>query len=764
MSQIRQDRQTTSSNIFRGVRKQHFEIVILISFILLLFLISINPAVAQGKKGRPSVSSSNILLNFKDAPLGSVLGYLSEVAGLIIVSESNLEERITVISRNPLTVDEAVGLLNSVLVEKDYAAIRMDRTLKIVPFADAKTMNIPVLAGNDPKALTPSDELVTYIIPVRYANVVTLQENLATLIPANAGFTANGDTNSLIITDTKANVRRVLEIISALDTHMASVAEIRVFHLEYSDAVATATLIEEMFQEQNQASSSSGRSSRNSANSIFSQMRSLAQSSSGKGGKSSRGGKRTNVQSSSQSSAGGNSVSVTATADERTNSLVVSAPPDTLDVIEELITDLDANPAEGQSIFIYPLKNARADNIKEVLNNLFEEFEGTSTQNIGASSNRRQNNQTSRGGTGAARSGGGGSGGGGKAPLGLGQGFGAGSRGGGRSSARTSTASSADSASINDLSGEVFIEADEDTNSLIIMTSARNYEKVKAILDELDKPVQQVLIKILFAEVTHDDTLELGTDFSYVGTLGRSGQAQILTDLGVTQSNGIIGNIIDNDFEATLRALETDGKLNILSRPYILASNNQTASITVGNEVPFIRDTRTTDTGQTINTIEYEDIGIILEVTPYINPEGLVIMDVNQEISAITGDSVTISQSEGSITTAPVFAKRASENRVIARNAQTVVIGGLMEDRQTEVHKKVPILGSIPILGWLFRSTQIQTVKTELLIFLTPHVVDRDEDLVAITEKEKTANKLVSEMMDQKLNSEDMETTPENNE
>jgi general secretion pathway protein D len=545
---------------------------------------------------------------------------------------------------------------------------------------------------------------------------------------------------------------------------MASVAEIRVFHLEYSDAVATARLIEEMFQEQNQASSSSGRSSRNSANNIFSQMRSLAQSSGGKGGKGSRGGRSTNVQSSSQSSAGGNSVSVTATADERTNSLVVSAPPDTLDVIEELITDLDANPAEGQSIFIYPLKNARADNIKEVLNNLFEEFEGTSTQNIGASSNRRQNNQTTRGNTGAARSGGGGSGRGGKAPLGLGGGFGAGSRGGGRSSARTSTASSADSASINDLAGEVFIEADEDTNSLIIMTSARNYEKVKAILDELDKPVQQVLIKILFAEVTHDDTLELGTDFSYVGTLGRSGQAQILTDLGVTQSNGIIGNIIDNDFEATLRALETDGKLNILSRPYILASNNQTASITVGNEVPFIRDTRTTDTGQTINTIEYEDIGIILEVTPYINPEGLVIMDVNQEISAITGDSVTISQSEDSITAAPVFAKRASENRVIARNTQTVVIGGLMEDRQTEVHKKVPILGSIPILGWLFRSTQIQTVKTELLIFLTPHVVDRDEDLVAITEKEKTANKLVSEMIDQKQNSEDMETTPENNE
>ncbi|HPP12731.1 MAG TPA: hypothetical protein PKW42_08375, partial [bacterium] len=162
-----------------------------------------------------------------------------------------------------------------------------------------------------------------------------------------------------------------------------------------------------------------------------------------------------------------------------------------------------------------------------------------------------------------------------------------------------------------------------------------------------------------------------------------------------------------------------------LSRPYILSSDNQAASITVSQRVPFITNTRTTETGQTINTIQYQDIGIILKVTPHINPDGLVILDVSPEISALTGTTVPISET----VKAPVFAKRSASSRVAIRDGQTIVIGGLMEDKKTEDTRKVPGLGSIPLLGNLFRRNTTEGTKTELLIFLTPHVATEAEQL-----------------------------------
>jgi len=184
--------------------------------------------------------------------------------------------------------------------------------------------------------------------------------------------------------------------------------------------------------------------------------------------------------------------------------------------------------------------------------------------------------------------------------------------------------------------------------------------------------------------------------------------------------------------------------LDVLSRPYILASDNQPATIMVGQEVPFITSTRITEGGQTINTIDYEDIGIILKVTPHINPEGLVIMDVSPEISALTGTTVPMSET----VSAPVFAKRSAESRVAILNGQTIVIGGLMEDRKTETIHKVPLLGNIPILGWLFRRTVEEKTKTELLIFLTPHVVREPEVLKAMSEDEMAGSKVVPEAVE----------------
>ena len=174
-------------------------------------------------------------------------------------------------------------------------------------------------------------------------------------------------------------------------------------------------------------------------------------------------------------------------------------------------------------------------------------------------------------------------------------------------------------------------------------TAARYWDQVKEILKELDRPTRQVLIKILIAEITHDNMLDYGTEFSVLNLNIGTGDGSISTDFGIgTTTTGIVTAYTSMDFQATLRALETVGKLDVLSRPYLLASENQEASITVGNEVPYITNSRVSDTGQIINTIEYRDIGIILTVTPYIGPDGMVIMDVSQEISSLTGQTVCL--------------------------------------------------------------------------------------------------------------------------
>jgi general secretion pathway protein D len=199
------------------------------------------------------------------------------------------------------------------------------------------------------------------------------------------------------------------------------------------------------------------------------------------------------------------------------------------------------------------------------------------------------------------------------------------------------------------------------------------------------------------------------------------------------ETGGMIVSLAEENFQATLRALATEGKVDVLSRPYILASDNQLASILVGQQVPFITNTRVTDTGQIINTVEYQDIGIILNVTPHINPDGKVIMDVAPEISSLLRDTtVRISDTVA----APVFSKRSAQSRVAIENGRTIVIGGLMEDRKNVTIRKVPVLGDIPVLGAAFRRTQESKSKTELLIFLTPHVAVEATDLEGMSRDE----------------------------
>ena len=701
-------------------------------------------------------SQRPIALNFKDASLDAVLDQLSETAGFVVVKEAKAEGRVTLVSKQPVLPQEAVSLLNTVLKGNGLTAIQMGRILKIVTSERAKKSAIPVRVGNDPEAIDPTDELITQVIPIRFADAVQIKNDLAPLVSSEADFSANASSNSVILTDTSANVRRLVEIISAMDQQLADPAEVRVFQLKYASASNVATVINATFASEDQAATG-GRAQFGpgmpGGPGGFPFGPGMPGMPGGRGGRGQQGGSTDQRTARKQAK-------VTASADEQTNSVVVSGPTDVLQAVERVIRQLDASPVEEESVFVYRLKNALAWKVEMVLNALFL---GTSTGRTGTYGTQgfgtTRTGQTGFGTTGArwglgtSGLGGGFGGGGGFGTTGFGGGgFGGGGFGGGGFTSggfgRTGFAggfggglgggfgriSTSASRLASQLYGQVYTVADEDTNSLLVMTAPKNYPKVKEIIEELDRKVPQVLIKVLIAEVTHDNSYDIGTEFSILNLDARGLGQEIGTDFGVAaQTGGIVARIVEQDFTSTIRLLKTIGKLDVLSRPYILASDNQLATITVGQEVPFITNSRTTEAGQTINTIQYEDVGIILNVIPHINTEGLVIMDVSPEISALTGTTVPISET----VTAPVFAKRSASSRVVVKDGQTIVIGGLMQDMKNQTDRGVPILSSIPIIKWLFQRSELTKSKTELLIFLTPHVASEADVLEDMARDER---------------------------
>ena len=209
------------------------------------------PATAPSEPAIRTAEGGRMILNFKDASISAVLEQLSEVAGFAIVPEIKVEGRVTLLSKQAVTPDEAVALLNSVLKTNGYAAIQMGKILKIIPRDRAKKSSIPVRWGSDPEKIDPSDELITQVVPIRFADAVQLKQDLAALIGIEADLSANASSNSLILTDSAANVRRIVQIISILDTHLADSSEVKVFQLKYAGASAAARLINEVFRTDN---------------------------------------------------------------------------------------------------------------------------------------------------------------------------------------------------------------------------------------------------------------------------------------------------------------------------------------------------------------------------------------------------------------------------------------------------------------------------------------------------------------------------------
>lgn len=310
--------------------------------------------------------------------------------------------------------------------------------------------------------------------------------------------------------------------------------------------------------------------------------------------------------------------------------------------------------------------------------------------------------------------------------------------------------------------GGITITADKATNSLVVVASPADYQNLAQIIKQLDKRRKQVFVEAMIAEISVDNLLELGTKFRgaatkngkpiFVGGVGQVDQStikNIVTGLAGLTLGGVGKYFtIPKDFipgatsDMTVPGLaaifnldEFKDAVNVLSTPQILTSDNKEAEILVGENVPFIskRERDITTTNTVLNSIERQDVGIKLKLTPQITEGDYVKLDIYQEISSLQQQSDAILINVG-----PTITKRSTKTSVVVRDKQTVVIGGLMQERDEQTTTKVPVLGDIPGLGWLFKSKSTSKKKTNLMVFITPHLVKEGESLAQITRDKQT--------------------------
>lgn len=307
-------------------------------------------------------AADELRLNFRNAPLETVLNYLSEAAGFIIELRTEVKGKVTVWSNQPVTREEALDLLNSALDSNGYTAVRKGRTLTILSKDAAKKHDLPVKSGNRPEDIPRNDTMVTQILPVRFINAVQVSRDLQPLLPDNATMTANEGGNALIITDTQINIRRLAEIVRALDTAISSVSSVKVFPLHYADAKAVATVIKDLFAPQETARTTGNAAA--AAGRFFNQFR-------GAGGRG--GGGDTGAGAATSAAGGGRAPTprVVAVAEERSNSVVVSAPDEQMPIIEDLIAQVDTNVEDITELRVFRLRFADAQETADLLTNLF---------------------------------------------------------------------------------------------------------------------------------------------------------------------------------------------------------------------------------------------------------------------------------------------------------------------------------------------------------------------------------------------------------
>jgi general secretion pathway protein D len=305
------------------------------------------------------------------------------------------------------------------------------------------------------------------------------------------------------------------------------------------------------------------------------------------------------------------------------------------------------------------------------------------------------------------------------------------------------------------------IIADESTNSLIISGDLQTYQSVLDVLKQLDIPRRQVMIEAIIAEVSTDRAKNFGIQWGFQGAnvglssgdpQGAIGSTSVKEIAGAFLTGGFSALVGKGDIVMMLRALKSDTDVNILSAPQILTLDNKEAEMVVGENVPFLTGTYTQPTGgaatNPFTTVQRQDVGLILKVKPQINQGGMITMEISQETSAVTDKT----DPAGLHTS-----KRSMKSNVSVADGNMLVLGGLMNNQMDDGSDAVPLLGDIPVLGWLFKTEKTEMKKTTLMVFIRPTIVDSEEINNPATQKALS----IMEKEQQLFNNKDMLLTPD---
>ena len=370
---------------------------------------------------------------------------------------------------------------------------------------------------------------------------------------------------------------------------------------------------------------------------------------------------------------------LTVTIDPRTNSLLVGGTDHYVGLVSQIIDTLDSSVAHERNSEVVRLRNSQAPDVAAAIRQFLDQERQKMIQALGAESAQAAQRMFDQ---------------------------------------------------------EVAVVAEQTSNTLLLSANRRYFDQIRAIIDELDQAQPQVLIQVLLAEVTLDNNTDLGIEWDYKGKSGNTSYGTG-TDFGIadalSKAGGYSTKVAGSDFNFLLRAMKDQGRLEVLSRPQIVTADNKPATINIGQRVPLVDTSRLDAQNNLTTSFRYEDVGVNLTVTPKISADGFVKMEIGTTNSSISSSSVDINKSSS----VPIINQRKANTTVSAQSGQTIIIGGLIGTTDDVRVKKMPVLGDIPYLGALFRSSTTTRERKELLILLTPQVLNNTQTPVPLQDPDR---------------------------
>jgi len=663
-----------------------------------------------------------ISLDLRGASIDDVLRIFAQAAGLTIVKDPELNAQLTIICPRPVTIDEALEILNAELSVIGYTTVRQGQVLKVTILEDAIKMTTETHIGTDPEAIAPGDRLITQIVPLQTLDASVLTEELGNF--SDGVIIPNLGTNTLYITASASNVKKLLGLI--IEMEKRSAASVRRFQLKYVLAEEVSDLLTDYLL----GVGGGGTGVRPTyERNLLPRRTQLARPA-------------TPARPAAAVTAGGGSGGVQVLVDTRTNSLIVQASPERLETAADFLAAIDVPVDYSSNLAVIPLKYALPEQIADRLTTALG---GTSAAKTTTST--RTPARTTSPGT-ATRS---------SAfrpdnqsPLdNPGVVLADGTDGSGGLTFTQSPAGAAPEGGGNvvpiiDMS-DVIIVPDPATSSLIVNASPEKLQLIRQLVEKLDVIPTQVMVQAIIAEVTLTKSNQLGIEWTLQSNniFGTGASGELSTNFGTQQTDsdgnaipllGLTWSVLNPDrFEGIVNALGKNSNVRILSTPKVVTTSGEMATIDVSTQVPFAKGQITSDTGGVTTSFDYQSVGIVLEVTPSVSQDGMVSMEISQ-----TADDLLRYDQLSPDLKLPVVSKRyVGAKKVTVQDGHTVVLGGLMSDRITRTATGIPVLKDLPLLGWLFRNRETVKEKTELLVFLTPYVTRTPEESQMLTDRER---------------------------